>query len=89
MSVTELAHLLSMDQTTVTRNLRGLEKYGYIRLRSESSDHRIKKIQLTAQGATKVAAARPLWENAQREMEQVLDGKMVENLMADLKTIPD
>jgi DNA-binding MarR family transcriptional regulator len=88
-SVTELAHLLSMDQTTVTRNLHGLEKSGYIHLRSESSDQRIKKIELTAQGTAKVAAAKPLWENVQREIEATLDGKMIENLMAGLKKIPD
>ncbi|MEJ2154114.1 MAG: MarR family transcriptional regulator [Desulfobacteraceae bacterium] len=88
-SVTELAHLMSMDQTTVTRNLHGLENSDYIHLRSESSDQRIKKIQLTTQGTAKVAAARPLWEKAQREIEAVLDGKMIESLMDGLKKIPD
>ncbi len=88
-SVTELAHLMSMDQTTVTRNLHGLENSDYIHLRSESSDQRIKKIQLTAQGTAKVAAARPFWEKAQREIEAVLDGKMIETLMDGLKKIPD
>ena len=86
-SVTELAHLLSKDQTTVTRNLHGLEKSGYIHLRSESSDQRIKKVLLTSQGAAKVAEARPLWQIAQREVEQILDREMIENLVDDLKKI--
>ena len=79
----ELAQSLRMDQTTVSRNLRVLEKSGYIHLEGETTDHRVKKIQIADLGVSKMNEAVPLWERAQLDMERVLGdsaGAMVEIL---------
>lgn len=86
-SVSELGKLLVMDQTTVTKNLRVLEKSGYIHLEPEVTDHRIKRIQVADIGRSKMDEARPLWEKAQLEMEQILGGKSIERLLGSFKKL--
>jgi DNA-binding MarR family transcriptional regulator len=85
--VTELAKLMVMDQTTVSRNLQILEKAGYISLESESTDHRIKKVRIADAGISKMDEARPFWEEAQAEMERVLGQEGIEELLAGLAKI--
>lgn len=80
-SVSELADLLIMDQTTVSRNLQVLEKAGFINLEMEDEDHRIRRIRLTELGLEKMKEARPLWEKAQSDMEGVLGREGVDAML--------
>lgn len=84
-TVSELAKLLLMDQTTVTRNLRVLEKSGYLHLEPDLTDHRIKRAQVTGAGMSKMDEARPLWERAQVEMARKLGRESIEGLLGSLK----
>lgn len=86
-TVSDLAELLSMDQTTVSRNLRLLEKSGYIHLEGEMTDQRIKRIQISDLGISKMNVARPLWEQAQLEMERVLGRENIEVMMKSVKKL--
>jgi len=86
-TVSELAELLSMDQTTVSRNLRVLEKSGYIHLESERTDHRIKRIQISDLGVSKMNEARPLWEQAQLDMETVLGKENIGMMIKSVKKL--
>jgi DNA-binding MarR family transcriptional regulator len=84
-TVSELAKLLLMDQSTVTRNLRVLEKLGYILLEPAISDNRIKRIHVSDSGKSKMDEARPMWERAQLEMERILGKKSIEGLIDSFK----
>jgi len=86
-TVSELAKLLVMDQTTVTRNLRILEKSGYIHLEPEATDHRIKRILVADLGRSKMDEARPLWEKAQLETERILGRESIEGLLSSFRRI--
>lgn len=86
-TVSELARLLAMDQTTVSRNLRVLEKSGYIRMEPEVADQRIRRIQIAERGMSKMMEARPLWEKAQTEMERVLGRENIETLLGIFKKV--
>ena len=86
-TVSELAKLLLMDQTTVTRNLRVLEKSGYIHMEPEVTDHRTKRIQVADLGMSKMDEARPLWEKAQLEMERILGRDSIEGLLGSFRKI--
>jgi MarR family transcriptional regulator, organic hydroperoxide resistance regulator len=86
-TVSELADLLLMDQTTVSRNLQVLEKSGYVHLESEATDQRIRRIRVSDIGVSKVEEARPLWEKAQQEMERILGGEGIEELLGNLRKI--
>ena len=80
-TVSALAGLLFMDQTTVTRNIRVLEKLGFVCIEPEPTDQRIKRIQVTGVGKSKIEEARPFWDKAQQEIEKILGEKSIENLL--------
>lgn len=72
LTVGELAERLLMDQTTVTRNLETLKRFGYVELAREGRDGRKRVLSLTAVGAAKLAEAMPLWAAAQERIEDGL-----------------
>lgn len=86
-TVSQLAKLLVMDQTTVSRNLHILEKSGYIYTKCEMTDQRIKKILVTDAGMSKINEAKPLWEKAQSEMKNVLGEQGIQDLLDSLAKI--
>jgi MarR family transcriptional regulator, organic hydroperoxide resistance regulator len=86
-TVSGLAKMLFMDQTTVTRNLRVLEKSGYIHIGTEAIDYRIKRILVSDIGTAKLDEARPLWEKAQLDMDRVLGRKSIGRLLKSLSKI--
>ena len=71
-TTTELAKVMLMDQTTVTRNLKLLEKNAWISFQEEGKDLRTKQIHLSQAGQQMIERAKPLWEKAQREIKNEL-----------------
>jgi DNA-binding MarR family transcriptional regulator len=61
-----------MDPTTLTRNLRRLERQELIRLAADPRDRRSRRLHLTEQGRTALIEARPAWVEAQRHIEEAL-----------------
>jgi DNA-binding MarR family transcriptional regulator len=57
----------SLDETTLTRNLRPLIDAGWIAIRP-GKDRREKLVRLTDAGAAKLHEARPAWERAQNRL---------------------
>jgi len=62
--MTRLAKRLGMDRTTLTRNLRVVERAKWVSVRA-GEDPRERLVTLTAAGRKKFAAALPLWKDAQ------------------------
>ncbi|MFN6461226.1 MAG: MarR family winged helix-turn-helix transcriptional regulator [Nostoc sp. DedVER02] len=70
-TITRLAQELVMDRTTLTRNLKPLEKQGLLQIQP-GQDQRMRVISLTDKGQAALAKALPLWEVAQtRVLEQL------------------
>ena len=69
-----LATLLVMDPTTLTRNLRPLQRQGWIVFAQDPADRRQRNLHLTDAGRDVLARARPGWEAAQSEIAGVLGG---------------
>src|SRR5450631_3803659 len=67
LSVKELAGRVAMDETTMIRNLRGLERKGWVRL-AVGNDRRRRLPSLTDSGRAVFAEALPLWKEAQKEV---------------------
>lgn len=63
LTVKALATSLVMDSSTVVRNLKPLERSRMIMILTDT-DRRRKIVQLTPEGAIKLAAALPLWHKA-------------------------
>ena len=70
-SIGELAEKLVMDPTTLTRNLRPLERQGLVAVKPERRDRRARSLQLTASGRKVFERAKPGWVRAQRHIERV------------------
>lgn len=65
----EVAEVLVMDKTTVSRNLAGLLDLGFIVCRP-GPDARVKLVSCTAKGHKAFAQALPLWKKAQDWVER-------------------
>lgn len=72
LSMGELAELVGVDPTTLTRILRPLEKRGLLRQETAKDDRRRRVIELTAQGRGAFQRALPLWHQAQGEIGALL-----------------
>ena len=71
-SIGALAERLVSDPTTLTRNLRPLERKGYVKLVPGREDKRRKVLVATARGQAALRDARPLWRKAQAEVAEAL-----------------
>ena len=71
-SIGTLAEKLIMDPTTLTRNLRPLEREGLVVLTADPRDRRSRRLHLTDHGRTTFAQAKPAWFQAQRQIEDAL-----------------
>ena len=74
MAITRLANLMVMDRTTLTRNLKPLEKMGYITGENggDHKDRRKRAVRLTPAGHKVLDQAIPLWEKAQENNRNLL-----------------
>lgn len=66
----ELAEALIMDPTTLTRNLRPLEKRKLLVFAPDPNDRRSRRLHLTQAGRDALAEARAGWAKAQRQVDQ-------------------
>jgi DNA-binding MarR family transcriptional regulator len=71
-SIGALAEKLIMDPTTLTRNLRPLERRGLVVLKPDRRDRRSRCLHLTASGRQAFERAKPAWARAQQHVEEVL-----------------
>jgi DNA-binding MarR family transcriptional regulator len=67
----DLGALTSLDETTLTRNLRPLLDAGWVAV-APGEDRREKLIRLTDAGSAKLREARPAWERAQARLRSRL-----------------
>lgn len=82
-TVTELARLLVMDQTTLTRGLALLERDRLLRT-VPKPDGRVKSVRLTEKGKRTLQSAFPLWAAAQKHMLKTIGRRAWEALGGEL-----
>lgn len=85
-TLTEMANSLVMDRTTLTRNLKPLEKLGLIHT-IDARDRRSKAYALTEHGKETLHKGLPLWQEAQRKLTQGLGDERFEHLLAELDAV--
>ena len=83
-TLTEIAESLVMDRTTLTRNLKPLEKMELIET-VPSVDRRSKAYALTDKGRDTFNRALPHWEKAQNNIVRVLGDDKYANIMGELE----
>lgn len=72
--MSRLTEVLAMDSTTLSRNLRPLEREGLIRIERSERDRRVRIACLTEAGREQLARALPLWRRAQERIVEALGG---------------
>ncbi len=83
----EVARQLLMDRTTLTRNLRPLEKGGFVRVARSPTDARSRILLLTPAGVRALEAAFPLWEQAQQAATAGVGAKSMNELLLRLRSL--
>jgi len=85
-TVTRLAEATVIDRTTLTRNLKPLERQGLIRV-DLGNDRRQREVTLTAQGREAVAKVYPLWQKAQIHILKRFGNERWKALRHELSTV--
>ena len=84
----DLGEMAALDETTLTRNLRPLQKRGWVTIRA-GSDRREKLVAITKPGKDKVEQARPAWSRAQERMRRTMPDGTWDSLFAALPKVTE
>ncbi len=79
-SIGAVAGLLAMDRTTLTANLKPLERRGLVETTIDPDDRRGRLVSLTRAGRNVLRAAVPIWRSQHKEIDGLLspvDGRTV------------
>jgi len=85
-SISQLAKGLVMDRTTLTRNLKPLEKEGLIKL-TPGDDKRTHFVKITSKGKSVMEKTLPYWEKARTVVSEEFGKKHLDGLLKDLAKV--
>jgi len=85
-SISKLARGLVMDRTTLTRNLKPLEKEGLIKITS-GEDKRTHFVKMTHKGKSALEKTLPYWEKARTVVSEEFGQKHLDGLLKDLASV--
>jgi DNA-binding MarR family transcriptional regulator len=84
--LSRVADGLVMDRTTLTRNLRPLQRRGWVRIEA-GEDRRERNLSLTRSGRAALERALPLWQQAQARLHERLGDAHWARLLQDLPRV--
>ncbi|CAG2160635.1 MarR family winged helix-turn-helix transcriptional regulator [Cupriavidus numazuensis] len=88
-SIGELAAVMAMDRTTLSANLKPMERDGLIKIVPSALDRRARQVTLTRQGMLSYQQAFPLWESVQQEFERAYGAKEAKSLRSAARSVLD
>jgi len=71
-SLGSVADLLAMDRTSLTANLKPLQRDGLVLIEADPSDRRVRRLVLTETGKRVLADAMPVWISVHGEIDDGL-----------------
>ncbi|MGY8991664.1 MAG: MarR family winged helix-turn-helix transcriptional regulator [Rhodospirillales bacterium] len=83
-AMSELAQILVMDRTTLTRNIKPLMDKGYLKSVT-GEDRRQRPIAITTKGKNQLKKALPYWQQAQKNVAAGLGMERLAELLNNLK----
>ena len=86
-AIGSVAGLLAMDRTTLTANLKPLERRGLVTVAVDGTDRRVRRLALTPAGRALLASAVPVWRGEQAAVERLVAGSGADRLRADLRSL--
>ncbi len=85
-TINQLAEGLVLDRTTLSRNLKPLEKLGLIKI-SSGDDKRTTVVELTPKGKSAMNKTLPYWEKARATVSEEFGKKHLDGLLKDLASV--
>jgi DNA-binding MarR family transcriptional regulator len=79
-SISDLADMLDMDRTTLTRNLKPLLEARWVEVRPGADDARVRVVYITTSGEAQFQSARPHWRRAQTEVSATIGAQRIASL---------
>lgn len=86
-SIGPVANLLAMDRTTLTANLKPLERRGLVIVAVDPADRRSRLLSLTGLGHAALQDALPIWRRLHEEMERQLPPPGADALRSALQAL--
>ncbi len=86
-SVGSVASLLGMDRTTLTANLKPLERQKMVKTTVDPDDRRGRLLVLMAVGRRRLNAALPVWQSTHAAIEALLADENAQKLRAGLRAV--
>jgi DNA-binding MarR family transcriptional regulator len=83
----DVAELLAMDRTTLTANLKPLDRRGLLKITVDPKDRRSRLLTLTARGRALLAAAVPIWKRVHADLDRLLKDPDPDTLRAGLRAL--
>jgi DNA-binding MarR family transcriptional regulator len=80
----QVASVLAMDRTTLTANLKPLQRRRLVTVAADEEDKRTRRLRLTAAGRKRLVAALPVWRDTQARIAARLGASDPARLLADL-----
>jgi DNA-binding MarR family transcriptional regulator len=86
-SIGYVSALMAMDRTTLTANLKPLERRGLVRIGVDDVDRRTRHLILTPAGRALLAAAMPIWRQTHAAVESLIGTSDPDRLRTDLRAL--
>ncbi len=86
-SIGSVAALLAMDRTTLTANLKPLERRGLLKVAIDKEDKRSRRLTITAAGRALLGKAFPLWKRAHAETERLIAACTPDEMRSALRAL--
>ena len=85
--MSEVASVLAIDRTTLTANLKPLERRGLVKIALDPEDKRSRRLILTPAGRALLVEAVPIWKRTHAELDRQLGAAGPDRLRMDLRTL--
>jgi DNA-binding MarR family transcriptional regulator len=82
-----VADLLALDRTTLTANLKPLERRGLVQIMVDPHDRRSRRLILTAAGRALLASAAPIWKREHAHVERLMRAASPDAMRAGLREL--
>jgi DNA-binding MarR family transcriptional regulator len=86
LTIGKLAESMAMDRTTLSANLKPLDRDGLLEI-VPGEDRRARKVVITNAGLSRFRTAFPLWQAVQRQFEDSFGQKRAEALRRSLRSV--
>lgn len=86
-TITALAARVGLDQSTLSRNLRGLEEAGLVEIVAAETDLRRRAVWLTEAGARRLESALASWRTAHAALSRLMDSALARRLATETEAL--